>query len=268
MEREVNQHLSDLAKEPTRKLSDLEKEARRKKPALARTLPRIGLVISALIPVLGLLASRNATLLIYTLFVLALFNRKRLSEGFHRVRLKAAVKFIIAVLLSGWLTECFAWLGSYLTHTASPALLHPQLIPDLILALGFYGGWALAWLLVLRRWRFSLLQVFFTTGLLGIVVEQNGVVIVEIIANLANPLLVALLALYVIGVYGATMGLPYLLAEQSLPKRGQRTGWLKYVVILLGMYLGQVTLSLLVAVIAQALQLIPPHQPIWSHPFF
>ncbi|MBA3823926.1 MAG: hypothetical protein H0X24_08525 [Ktedonobacterales bacterium] len=233
-----------------------------------RRLPRVLLAISAGIPVLGFVASHNATLLIYTLFAVALLNRQRVTAAFAHVRLPGAAKFGGAVLISGWLTECFAWLGSYLNHDKNPALFHPQLIPDLILAIGFYGGWAVAWLLVLRRWQFTLGQVFVTTGLMGIFVEQNGAVIAVIIASLGNPLLAALLALYVFAVYGAIMGLPYLLAGKGVPGAGARTGWLKYLAILAGMFFGAKLLFLVVAVVAMALHLIPPRQPIWEHPFF
>ncbi|HLG76500.1 MAG TPA: hypothetical protein VKX46_08795, partial [Ktedonobacteraceae bacterium] len=165
-------------------------------------------------------------------------------------------------------TECLAWLGSYLKHVKNPALLHPQLIPDLILAVGFYGGWAVVWLLVLRRWRFTLGQVFILTGLLGIFVEQNGAVIVEIIASLANPLIAAILVLYVFTVYGSIMGLPYLCAENILPCAEKRAGWIQYLIVPCGMFLGETILFLIVWVIASALHLIPPPQPIWEHPFF
>jgi hypothetical protein len=231
-------------------------------------LLRVLLIISGLIPVLGFITSHDATLLIYSLFVVALLNRGRLAAAFARVRLPGAVKFTLAVIVSGWLTEFFAWLGSYLKHDKDPALFHPQLIPDLILAIGFYGGWALAWLLVLRRWRFTLRGVFMVTGFMGIFVEQNGAVLAAIIASLANPLAAFILALYVFAVYGSIMGLPYLLNERDLPATGQRAGWLKYPAILLGMFLGAKLLFLVVALIASALHLIPPRQPIWEHPFF
>ncbi len=236
--------------------------------ASPRRPPRVWLAISAGIPVLGFVTSHNATLLIYTLFIVALLNCQRLSATFARIRLPDAVAFFCAVLISGWLTECFAWLGSYLNRDKTPALFHPQLIPDLILAIGFYGGWALAWLLVLRRWRFTLGQVFVTTGILGIFVEQNGAVVVAIIASLGNPLVAAILALYVFAVYGAIMGLPYLLAGRRLPGAGQHTGWLKYPTILLGMFVAARLVFLVVALLATALHLIPPRQPIWAHPFF
>lgn len=229
---------------------------------------RVLLVLSALIPILGLITSRNATLLIYSLFVVTLLNRERLASAFGSVRLPANLKFFLAVVASGWLTEFFAWLDSYLRHVAKPALFHPQLIPDLILAIGFYSGWAITWLIVLQRWRFSLRQVFFATGILGIFIEQDGAVIAAIIASLGNPLLAAILAIYVFVVYGAAMGIPYLLAEKTLVREGRRYGWQKYPVVILGMYLVAKILFLVVAVSATLLNLIPARQLIWEHPFF
>ncbi len=175
-----------------------------------RNLARTLLVFSGLIPVLGFVTSHDATLLIYTLFVVALLNRQGLARTFERIQLPINLKFFCALLIRGWLTEFFAWLGSYLKHDRTPALFHPQLIPDLILAIAFYGGWAIVWLLVLRRWRFTLGQVFFTTAFLGIFVEQNGAVQAAIIASLGNPLLAIILVLYICAVYGSIMGLPFL----------------------------------------------------------
>jgi len=76
----------------------------------------------------------------------------------------AALHLVVAFLLSGSLTETLAWINNYSKEAPQPALLHPQLIPDLILGMGFYGGWALAWLIAFRWFRFTLLEVFLVTG--------------------------------------------------------------------------------------------------------
>lgn len=224
---------------------------------------RLLLVGSGVLPIL--LIGTNAYLLIYTLFVLALLLRSWLVPLVQRIPLRPWIIFVGLVIGSGWVEECLAWTTNYLARNKKPALLHPQLIPDLILALGFYGGWALAWLLVLRRWRFSLPHVFVTTGILGIFFEQNGVVFLSL---LGNPLLGLLLVLLTFPAYGAIMGLPYLLAEKLLARPEQREGWLKYPVVLLLMVAGAVILTFVIGLIALALHVIPPRRPIWEHPFF
>jgi hypothetical protein len=87
-------------------------------------------------------------------------------------------------------------------------LLHPQLIPDLILGLGFYGGWALAWLIAFRWFRFTLLEVFLATGLLGIGFEQLGAVFLVMARTfMGNPLQSLIIGAYVFVVYGSAAGL-------------------------------------------------------------
>jgi succinate dehydrogenase hydrophobic anchor subunit len=257
-----------MNQQPGVHLSNLEEGVRSDKPSsIRRILLRIALVISGLIPVLGLLTDGAASPLIYTLYVLALLNRQRLAGAFARVRLPGGVKYVVVSIISGWLTECFAWLDNYLKRSENPALLHPQLFFDLLLAIGFYGGLGICWWLVLRRWRFTLTQVFLAAGFLGIVVEQDSAVLQAIIANLANPVAAAILALYVLAVYGSAMALPYLLVEKSL-HMGQRSGWLKYPVAIAGMFIACKVGFLLVAFPLSALHLIPPRLPIWEHPFF
>lgn len=48
-----------------------------------------------------------------------------------------------------------AWTHNFIRDAAEPALFHPQLLPDLLMAAGFHAGWWLAWWWLLRRWRMS-----------------------------------------------------------------------------------------------------------------
>ncbi|HUY77967.1 MAG TPA: hypothetical protein VMV29_14435 [Ktedonobacterales bacterium] len=231
------------------------------------------LVASGVIPILGLLTGPNTSLLIYTIFVAALLARRPLerlaSALMRRLRLAPEALLAGAIVLSGWLTECLVWLGSYIGHDAHPALLHPQLIPDLILAIGFYGGWALAWLLTLWRWRFTLPAVFVVTGLMGIFVEQDGAVVRDIIAvALANPLLAILIALDIFAVYGSIMGLAYLPLAMALRERKRRGGWLRFPAVIALMFVGAVIGVTVVGLLASHTGLIPPRRPIWEHPLF
>jgi hypothetical protein len=56
------------------------------------------------------------------------------------------------------LTDLFAWMNNDLGPAAEPALLHPQVIADLILGPGFYGGWTVARLLAMRWFRSTLAE--------------------------------------------------------------------------------------------------------------
>jgi hypothetical protein len=115
---------------------------------------------------------------------------------------------LISFQISGALTESIAWGNNYLKAAKEPALFHPQLFADLIIGVGFYGGWALAWWLVLRWFRFKLWEVFVITGLQGIFFEQLGAVFIAMLRHWpANPLLSIIFGLYVFTVHGAAAGL-------------------------------------------------------------
>jgi hypothetical protein len=230
---------------------------------------RVLLALTALIPVLAVFGG-TTVMLIYTLFVvILLFLRRPLSRAAVAIPLSLPVKFISLTILCGWIVELGAWYENYGRRAPNPALLHPQLIPDLILAIGLYGGGALAWLLVLRRWRFRLLEIFVTVGLLGIFVEQTGAALAAIAQSLfVNPLASLLFAAFVFVVYGPVIAIPYMLLEPQFAGRVTRSGWLKFPAVALLMVIFAVTLTAVVGLLAGGAGLIPPKQPIWTHPFF
>lgn len=228
------------------------------------------LVISAFVPILGLLGSPPDTmLLIYFLFVLGVLLRSKITLSTSRISMQPKVTFGILVIFSGLVAECLAWTGSYLAKDVQPALLHPQLIPDLLLGIGFYGGWALAWILTLSVFRFSLLSLFVTAGIFGIAVEQDGQVLFSIIQNLSvSPLASLISALYVFVVYGSILGLAYLPVEGRFNPAARRDHWLKYPVALFLMWLLAKIMFLAVFLLANSIGAIPEPKPIWLYPFF
>lgn len=188
-----------------------------------RRMGRWLLGLSALLPLPGLLAAPHDTMLpIYSLFVAAIFLRQPIEATVARVRLPRSLAFGLLVLASGLLAETLAWTSSYLAQAPEPALLHPQLAYDLLLSPVVYGGWALAWLLLMRRWRFSLVEVFTIQGLYGILLEQQGAVLRQGLASL--PWGIVMWA-YVFLVYGSAIGLAYLPFERAFTGEPQRRGW-------------------------------------------
>lgn len=64
-------------------------------------------------------------------------------------------RLLIATLAACLVLEPGAWAHNFIRDAAEPALFHPQLLPDLLMAAGFHAGWWLAWWWLLRRWRMS-----------------------------------------------------------------------------------------------------------------
>src|SRR5690606_13313721 len=100
-------------------------------------------------------------------------------------------------------------------------------------------------------------------------VENDGAVFLQIVASLANPPAAAVLAAYVLVVYGSAVGLGYLLASPRQPEKPTiRRAWLKYPAAWAGMFIGQNVAFYGVAIILMALHLVPSRQPISLHPFW
>jgi hypothetical protein len=228
---------------------------------------RLLLALSALLPLPGLLASPPDTMLpIYSLFVVAVFARRPIEAAAARLRLPRAVSFAALVLLSGLFTETLAWTSSYLARSPEPALLHPQLAFDLLLSPVVYGGWAMAWPLLMRRWRFSLAEVFAVQGIYGVLLEQQGAVLRQGLASL--PWGVVMWA-YVFLVYGSAVGLAYLPFEDSYAADGRRGGWARLPAALVVVLLATIVSSLAWAGLLHLVGFnIPAPRPIWEAPLW
>ena len=171
--------------------------------------------------------------LIYACFLLVFLYRRKLAVLIERQPGRASLQFFILFLLSGSLTEVLAWISNYLKEAPEPALFHPQLIPDLILGIGFYGGWAIAWLLAMRWFRFTLFEAFVVTGLQGIFFEQLGAVFVQMIAVFAsNPLLSIFLGVYVFAVHGSVTGLAFAPLASRFEEPSKSRHWARFPVVI------------------------------------
>lgn len=230
----------------------------------------IALGLSALIPLLALTSKPPGTaLLIYTLFVLAVLLRKPLNSLAERVGGRPEPLLFLAFLVSGSLTELLAWLNNYLSAAPNPALFHPQLLADLFVGLGFYGGWGFAWIIVLRRYRFTIGEVFLVTGLQGIFFEQLGAVFIMMVQSLAaNPLLSLIFGLYVCAVHGSAAGLAVLpvLSRFDAPERSRR--WVRFPLVIALMVGGAFLGTFLIGTLAGLFGGLPPKRSIIEHPFW
>ncbi|MCL5098853.1 MAG: hypothetical protein M1608_15235, partial [Candidatus Omnitrophica bacterium] len=108
---------------------------------MGRNIFKLLFAVSGLIPLLGLFSSPPiTTLLIYTFFVLVYFLKPYLKITSLKIPGTPFLKYALLIVLFGLVVECLAWYENYLARNPNPALLHPQLIPDLLLAIGFYAG--------------------------------------------------------------------------------------------------------------------------------
>jgi hypothetical protein len=207
--------------------------------------------ISALLWLLG--SPPDPTLLVYSVFIVTLVS----SLTLNKVR-SFTLRLVFALLLGGYLAEVLAWFSNRLANETNPALLHPELLPDLLLATGFYGGWAVAWRLTLQFFRFSLLESFIISGLFGVLLEQDSAVLRGIVQALpVNPLQALILAFYVFLVYGSVLGIAYRLADVKNSQRGKRNNILKYPIVFALMFVSMNVFTGLVFLVANSFGLLP-----------
>jgi hypothetical protein len=213
--------------------------------------PQVLFVASGLIPLIALVQKpADTTLLIYTCFVLAWLARAPLSRVVERAPGPRWGKVLGLFLAAGGLTELCAWGTNYLKAAPEPALFHPQLLVDLWLGSGFYGGWAMAWLLAGRWFRYSLGEAFVVTGLQGIFFEQLGAVFFAMLRTApANPLLALLLGLYVFAVHGSAVGLALVPTASHFDSPAKRRHWVRFPVVI-GLMVGLAIVGTWLAAVA------------------
>jgi hypothetical protein len=227
---------------------------------------RFLVIASGAVPLLALCgAPADPMLLIYSFFVAAWVLRGRSRDG-PRLPGPAWLGYLVLMVLVGFLTETLAWLGNYLARAEQPAMLHPQLVYDLLLSPGIYAAWAVGWIVATRRWRFSLTQLFFVQGVYGVFLEQQGAVFLE---GLEAMPLGLVLWLYVFVVYGSAAGLAYLPFERHLsPPHAHDSLW-KFPAALLLQFLATAVIAIAWGLLLTALGLvIPEPRPIWQAPFW
>lgn len=228
------------------------------------------LVLTALVPLLGLTSRPpDVMLLIYTVFVAACLFQRRLAALVGRLPGPLALQLLLGFLISGALTESLAWANNFLKAAKEPALFHPQLGADLIIGIGFYGGWAAAWWIAFRWFRFKLWETFVITGLQGIFFEQLGAVFLAMVRTwAANPFLSVVLGLYVFAVHGSAAGLAIAPVLQRLDAPARSRSCLRFPVVIALMVSLAFAGCWLVQAGASLFGGLPPKRAIVDHPFW
>jgi hypothetical protein len=227
-------------------------------------------ILSGVIPVLGLLSRPPDTmLLIYTVFVAGYLCRSKLAVLIQTVPGRFHVHLCLLFLISGSLTEALAWSNNYLKATENPALFHPQLIPDLIIGIGFYGGWAIAWWVALRWFHFTAAEGFLVTGIQGIFFEQLGAVFMAMLGVFKdNPGFALLMGLYVFLVHGSITGIALTPLSAQMDLRRKSRHWVRFPVVIVLMVFLAFAGSSFINLFAESLGGLPPKRSITEHPFW
>lgn len=236
-------------------------------PRASRPVGRILFIVSGIIPLLSLCGTPPDTmLLIYTIFVAARVLRGRGQASGPGLGRRVWLRYLLAMVLVGFLTEFLAWASNYLGRAEEPALLHPQLLYDLVLSPGIYAAWAVGWILLARRWRYSLAEVFLLQGVYGVFVEQQGAILLQGWRVLPLGLI---LWLYVFVVYGSAAGIGYLPYENDLHTSRSKDSHWKYPAALAVQFLVTGVVAIGWTLLLGALGVsIPDPKLIWEAPLW
>ncbi len=217
-------------------------------------------IVLALSGILVLLGSLNLPALFpYPLFTLAYLRRWRLPKFGT-----PAVQLLVSTLLCTMILEFSAWLNEYVKNVPEPALFHPQLFPDVLIAIGFYTAWWLAWWLALRRYHFTTAEVFITTGLYGVLMEQQGRIFLVGLQTFPVGLI---WWLFVFVAYGSTMALAFWLVRDRFTST--RDHWIKYPLTWGGLFVLSFVTSIAWGIVLTVLNMIPAKKlpiryfPLW-----
>ncbi len=186
------------------------------------------LALTALIPLGGLLNTpADLNLLIYTLFVVAYLLRGRLIPLIDRF--PPLLTFILICWVAGIFSESLVWVSNMNSGQTQFMDFFTNYGDHIRNWVPFYLLVAVIWGICLRYFRFSVLEVFLTAGLLfGVLIEQRGAIFMQGLAAMPAGLV---LWLYVMVVYGSYPALAYALTEAGFDRRQRRETRWKIVVV-------------------------------------
>jgi hypothetical protein len=169
----------------------------------------------------------------FPIFLIAYLFKDKLSR-LENLKPRLIIKYVIFGVLIGLIIEMFAIIASQSIPIGQRALFHQEPIPDLILAIGYYAMLMLGSYIMLRRYNYSLKQIFILGGIFGVILEQHGGVLLSIFeGNILG-------GIYVFLSYSSLIALPYLVFQKGFNKfKRKETIW-KYLIsllILIGFYL-------------------------------
>lgn|GEM_PF-3689789 len=206
------------------------------------------LAASALIPVVGALSMPTSLQgLIYSIFVGAYLaptvfkKRKKKNPNLKEGEIESVLpepeesssktgpplktgpattfNFFMVLIGCGLISECLAWVSELYALSPNPALLHPQLLPDLFLGLFYYLGLATAWLILIKKFQFALREIFFLSFIAALLTQAklgtlNTLCESLVIDPVAGVLTVA--SLLVVG--GSITALAFLAGHKDFPQ--------------------------------------------------
>lgn len=181
------------------------------------------ILLMVLIGLFPLIAGRVTSLLIVSVFVLVWLLAPYLHK-LPKLWLPLWARYTGVGLLFSILTEYFVFKEHF-------EVFHSNIAMDIFLALGIYGSLMLIWYFLLKRFQFTLVQMFTMAGVWGVVFEQNGRVLLSL--NLLGYLFIFL-------VYGSVMCIPFVFYRHEFEEFSRQSSKSRYWKTFLAQCLGYV----------------------------
>ncbi len=171
------------------------------------------------------------TLLIFPIFVLIWLIAPKLKPIIKKISLPLFVKFLFFGIIFALITEYLVFLDAGMGISGESGLFSQNLLFNLILAMGIYVSLILVWYFLLKKYKFSLIGVFLSAGIWGIVIEQDFAVLLSF--NL-------LAYLYIFTVYGSFVSIPFMLTNDDFDKIPRKENKVKYIIAFFAQFIAYI----------------------------
>lgn len=164
----------------------------------------------------------------FALFLILYLLKDPIKKIISGVMPVLPIRYFLVGVIGGLFIECLAILNNLKLPAEQRVLFHPDPIPNLILGLGQYVALAIGSYFILRKFDFSLWEFFVFTGIFGVVIEEHGGILMQVLGgNILG-------GIYVFLSYASFLALPYMLFREDFNEFSRKKAIIpKYLIAIL-----------------------------------
>jgi len=181
-------------------------------------------VLGIVLVVLVVLDLENPMLLMFPLWIFTYIFKEPFGNIMSKI--PGNIGFVVAGVFFGMVIEVFAIINNLYLSASERILLDADPINDLVFGILYYTFVIVSWYLILRKIRYSQLEIFLITGIYGIFVEETGQVFLRMFEQ---PVMGTLYAIIVMFVYGLFPMLALMVTEDTFSLERKESSFWAYV---------------------------------------
>ncbi len=194
---------------------------------------KILLILAALLPIIRWSQDGVSSILIFSIFVLLLLS-SGLRRTLNKLPLPLGLAYIFWGIIFGGITQWFVQTEGFEKSFSQNPIYH------FIQALTIYFWVVVAWYNMLKKYDFSTWDVFWVTGLWGVLFEA------VLLYGAFNPLI----WLFIFAVYGSFAAIPFLLTQDRLkalprPKPNKKNYATMFILLAFSWIMANITIYIL-----------------------